>query len=301
MVITDLLLGTPPSRELPRAVTASSPDVLFRVGIMLDMWFDSAQTAVGLANVMVTGWPGSLPRNELRMRLARILSVRGHLKAAARELLAAVDLTATPDGETLELFTELAMTGSIPAALVSRTFARWSATSPRAAVFALPWYAQERDTAALRTGASLADSFARAGTTPRSREVARYAAAAARAYHTLAVGDTAGALGRFLALPDSLCPDCYFDWRTRGDLLMRAGRLDESHQDLVRVLTYAWTVPTYPSALVQLGELEERRGHLETAAQSWRTALEAWSAADSSLAPERRRAQEGLRRLGAAA
>ena len=58
------------------------------------------------------------------------------------------------------------------------------------------------------------------------------------------MGDSAAAVGHFLALPDSLCPDCYFDWKTRGELQMAAGRLDDAERDLTRVLTYAWTVPT---------------------------------------------------------
>lgn len=299
MVITDLLLGAAKPGDLPPAVKAASPDILYNVGIMLDMWFDSSETALDMARAMVAMPPNSFSTRELHMRLARILSVRGHLREAGRELLAATDLSEPPDGETLELFTELAVVGAVPADLSRRTFAGWSRTSPRAAAFALPWYLAQRDTAALRSAVGLADSLAVASATPRDRELARYGAAGARAYQILARGDSAAALVRFLALPDSLCTDCYFDWMTRARLLMAAGRLDEAHRYLVRVLTYAWTVPTYPAGQVLLGELEERRGHREGAARSYRTAIAAWSGADSSVMAERGEAEEGLRRVTA--
>jgi tetratricopeptide (TPR) repeat protein len=231
------------------------------------------------------------------MRLARILSVRGHLEEAGEQLLAATDPVKEPDGETIEFFTELALVEAIPSAVSRRAFAQWARASPRGAIFSLPWYAARRDTSALRSGLRLADSLAASGGTPRDRELARYGAAAARAYLSLAMGDSAAAVGLFAALPDSLCPDCYFDWKTRGELRMAAGKLDEAERDLTRVLTYAWTVPTYPATLVLFGRLSELRGDKKAAARYYRTALAAWSSADSTILPERRRVEQSVQRL----
>jgi serine/threonine-protein kinase len=299
MAITDLLLGRT-NQGLPEAVGRASPDVLYRVGLTLDMWFDSAETALALARVMAAKPAETFSAHELRIRYARILSVRGHLQAAGRELLAASDLTTAPDGEMVELFTELALVNAIPADRARSTFHRWLRMTPRGAVFALPWYAAARDTAALTAAGRLADSLAAAGDTPQHRQVARYGAAAARAYHDLARGDSVRALSGFLALPDSLCPDCYFDWLTRAELLMATGRLDQARRFLVRVLTYAWTVPTYPAALVLLGQLDEQRRDRPEAARAYRTALDAWRDPDLSLLPARRKAEDGWRRLNAA-
>jgi tetratricopeptide (TPR) repeat protein len=261
------------------------------------MWFDSSETAVELARSMVTMPPGSFSARERRMRLARVLSVRGHLEEAGKELLAVIGPVEEPDDETIEFFTELALVDAIPATVSRRAFARWARTSPRGAIFSLPWYAARRDTFALRSGIRVADSTAAAGPTPRYRELERYRAAAARAYLSLALGDSAAARESFQALPDSVCPDCYFDWRTRGELLLAAGRLDEAERDLTRVLTYAWTVPTYPAGLVLLGRLAALQGDKEGAARQYRTALAAWSSADRSILPERQRVEESLRRL----
>ena len=78
------------------------------------------------------------------------------------------------------------------------------------------------------------------------------------------------------------------------------GRLDQARRFLVRVLTYAWTVPTYPAALVLLGQLDEQRRDRPEAARAYRTALDAWRDPDPSLLPARRKAEDGWRRLNAA-
>jgi eukaryotic-like serine/threonine-protein kinase len=296
-IITHLMLANPGEENVRAVIERTSPDVLYSVTLTLDMWFDSSETAVRLARAMVKMPSGTFSARERRMRLARILSVRGHLQEAGKQLLATTDPVEEPDGETIELFTELALVDAVPATASRRAFARWARTSPRGAIFSLPWYAARRDTAALRSGVRLAASVAASGPTPHGRELARYGTAAARAYLSLAVGDSAAAVGLFRALPDSLCPDCYFDWKTRGELLMAAGRLDEAERDLTRVLTYAWTVPTYPAALVLLGRLAELRGDKEKAARHYRTVLAAWSSADSAMLPERRRVEQSLKRV----
>jgi hypothetical protein len=297
MAITDRLLGGHESRSLRDVITHSSADVLYRVDLTLDMWFDSSETSLAIARAMVTMPSGAFTPRDLRIRLARILSVRGHLQAAAHELLAVVDPAEPADGEIIEFFTELALANAIPSGLARTTFARWTRESGRGAIFALPWYAAHGDTAALSSATLVADSLSSAGVNAAQRQLARYAAMAARGYHLLATADSAGALNRFLLLPDSLCPDCYMDWSTRAGLLMAAGRLDQAKRNLVRVLTYAWTVPTYPATLVRLGRLEERRGDRVSAARSYQAAVQAWRAPDASLLPERERAENAWRRL----
>jgi serine/threonine-protein kinase len=298
MALTDLLLGRPEG-GLPAEIKVASPDVLYRIGLTLDMWFDSSETALNVAREMVVKSPGVFTRHELSMRLARILSVRGHHEAAAREVMGATDLSEPPDGETVEFFTELALANAIPATVCRRTFAAWGRTSLRGAAFSLPWYAAQADTQALRASAGRADSMARSAATPRGRELARYVGAAARAYGALSRGDSATALHLFAMLPDSLCPDCYFDWKTRARLLYSAGQLNDSYRLATRVLTYAWTVPTYPETLAFLGELEERRGNREAAMRSYRTALDAWSRPDPSVLETRRAVESAMRRVTA--
>ena len=86
-------------------------------------------------------------------------------------------------------------------------------------VSTLPYWLARRDSAAMLAIARRFDSIARATPDEIDRGVATYAVHAAPAYLALLARDTATAVRRFEALPDSLCPLCYLDRMTLGHLL----------------------------------------------------------------------------------
>lgn len=291
--------GSLSSPETEPLVRTASAEVLYRAASTLDMWFDSSETAVRLARLMVQERPRSPEWGDervLRLRLARLLAQRGHLKRAYHEFAPLIDHRA-PGDENLELFTELALLGIVKADSARQVFHDWLRSSPRGAIFALPWWAQVGDTAALRQAAAVQDSLAKAGDTPARRELARYGVAAARAYEALARADSSGAAARFAALPDSLCQDCYLDWTTHAMLLLQSREPREARQLLTRVVTFAWTVPTYAGASLLLGRAQESLGDRAAASRAYRVTAEAWANADSSLMPQVDEARKALTRL----
>jgi eukaryotic-like serine/threonine-protein kinase len=290
--------GSLSSPEIEPLVRTASAGVLYRAASTLDMWFDSSETAVRLARLMVQGRPRSPEWDDkvLRLRLARLLAQRGHLERAYHEFKPLIDHRA-PGDENLELFTELAMLGIVPADSARQVFHDWLRASPRGAIFALPWWSQVGDTAALRQAAAVQDSLAEAGDTPARRELARYGVAAAHAYEALARADTSGAAAGFAALPDSLCQDCYLDWKTHAMLLVQRHEPGEARRLLTRVVTFAWTVPSYAGASLLLGRIEESRGDRAAASRAYRATADAWAGADSSLTPQVIEARKALARL----
>ena len=287
--------------ETDQLVQAGSTGVLYRATATLGMWFDSAETAVRLARAMVRAKPAAAPFDDflaLRRRLARVLALRGHLHEAYEQILPQVQ-SGVPADETVDLFTDLCLLGAVPTAVARATFDRWWTISPRARIFALHWWAARGDTAALRRAPRSLDSLARMDTIPQQAQLGEYGAAAATAYQLLSRGDSATALSRLLALPDSFCQDCYLDWVERAQLLERRGRLPEAQRYLKRLTAYAWHLPTYPLATLQLGAVDERLREPTDAERAYRATATAWEHADSSLRGFVAQARQGLDRLRA--
>ena len=291
--------GSLSSREIQSLVRSASAEVLYRAASTLSMWFDSSEAAVRLARLMVQGRSRSPEWGDeqvLRLRLARLLAQRGHLERAYSLFKPLIDHR-SPGDENLELFTELALLGIIPADSARQVFHDWLRASPRGALFALPWWSQMRDTVALRLAAAVQDSLAKAGDSPARRELARYGVVAAHAYEALARADTAAATARFAALPDSLCQDCYLDWKTHAMLLLQSHELHEARRLLTRVVTFAWTVPSYAGVSLHLGRVEESLGDKAAAIRAYRATADAWANADSTLTPQVDAARKALARL----
>ena len=286
--------------ETDALIRTASSGVLYRATATLGMWFDSAETAVVLARAMVRAQRAPAPFDDslaLERRLARVLALRGHLQEAATHILPQTR-SGIPADETVELFTDLALLGAIPGSVAHTTFARWRAVSPRAVIFALPWWAAQNDTTALHHAGRFLDSLARADPTPQRAQLGGYGAAAALAYRALSSGDTLGALTRLLALPDSFCQDCYLDWVARARLLARRGRLSEAQRYLRRVTAYAWHLPTYPLATLLLGSVDERLQQPAEAVRAYRATATAWENADTTLRGYVAEARLALTRLG---
>jgi tetratricopeptide (TPR) repeat protein len=300
--LSDYLMSSTESSLRPATdpnLKSASADMLYRAASTLDMWFDSTEKAVQLAQLMVQNRVRSPTWGNdevLKLRLARLLAQRGHLQQSWTVLRGLVDHN-SPADENLELFAELALLGVVPPDTATQVFRDWLRASPRGAIFALPWWAHSRDTISLAHAIAVQESLATSGENPARRELARYGVAAGFAYRALADGDTATAMARFAALPDSLCQDCYLDWQARAELLMRRGELRSAQRLLTRVITFAWTVPTYAAASLLLGMTEERLGNRSAAIKAYRTTADAWANSDRLLRPKVESARRALARL----
>jgi serine/threonine-protein kinase len=295
--LTEQLLDstTARSRSTILALDRASADVLYRVTANLGMWFDDGETAIETARRLYRATNGSarfLDGETKRLRLAHVLSVRGRFDEAWAFMRSGVAL-ATPSDETIELVGDLAMTGVVPERTVDSVFGLWMTTSPRGVVFALPWWAQRGDTAAIERASR---KFGAWMLEPDHRDLGTYGSLASRAYLAMARHDTTRALRAFAALSDSLCADCYLDWFTYGRLLLVSAQWTLARRQFERVTNYAWILPTYPAASLWLGRVADRMQDFALARHAYTSTETAWVHGDSAVRPFVQEAISALQR-----
>jgi len=196
--------------------------------------------------------------------------------------------------------------GAIPRETVEAVLARWFHHRADRGFSFFPWFADgpchrtleaalwwgaRRDTASLQRLVSQEESGARAVRNVAVAIDARPVPGFARAALALARGDTSLALSRFLALPDSLCPDAQQLREVRFRLLAATGRdhqaaavFDGSHDRRVPLM-------------LERARLAERLGDRPTAINYYRFVAQAWLHADPELQPYVAEARAALQRL----
>jgi serine/threonine-protein kinase len=118
-----------------------------------------------------------------------------------------------------------------------------------------------------------------------------------RALEAFARHDTAEAVRRFAALPDSLCPMCLHSSYSRARVLAAAHREREALALVERVLPPALVVERVFYRL-EGARLNERLGNRDDAIEAYQYVLDAWRHADPELQPIITEARAALARLG---
>lgn len=255
-------------------------------------WPDSAQTALKLSRqyfaAPAPGRYGPIEDTEVRTDfLARQLAFRGHVREAQR-LAGAIDKRIT---------FELLYVPGAPTDLLAARVAQLARIASYADL-APAWWGSRGDTASL--SAFLADGRRRAALrrNPVARLRAEYDTAAALAHLALARRDTADALRRLVALPDTLCPGCYPDRLTRARLLAAGGRRSEALRDLDEPLS-GMESPLEVIMAYERARVAEQLGLRAVAAQAYRLVADAWQFSDPEVQPYVTEAKRGLARLSA--
>ncbi len=301
--VVDKLLASrgPWPVELERHIDTAPTYVLLAALVVIGRYPDSAETGIRLARALVASRRGgepvfddSLVRSWL---LTRAFAVRGHLR----------DAYVAGGAQFPEELVRLAALGFVPPDTARGALHHWLSELPRrqlnvesftARLGALPWWAERRDTAGLHGFVRRTDEIALAP--QRNVEltlVARYGAASGRAYLALARRDTAEALRRFIALPDSICP-CPFDRLVAAQLLAARDRAAEAAPLLERWRPVDFLDPTEGPWWLERARLADRLGNRERALEAYRFVAELWRAADPELQPYVEEARDGVRRLG---
>jgi eukaryotic-like serine/threonine-protein kinase len=277
--------------ELDRLIDTTPPAVLTHAIIgCLSRFADSGEVAVRAARSRVGKAPdpaffGGAPPN---IPLAALLGYRGHLRQA----------DSIAPGRVPAVFLSLALLGAVPADSADKVFAEWARTRSQSVAAAPPWWVARGDTTSLHVWARTLDSLSRRPPAPYLGNLMRYQAAAARAYLALARRDTAAALDRFLALPDSLCPWCSQEPLIRVDLLVARGRLREAASLLDREFLVNFLPDLrYVAWMLQRGRVHERLGNRDQAIEGYRFVADAWRNADPELQPLVQEARAALGRL----
>jgi serine/threonine-protein kinase len=253
---------------------------------------DSTESLIAVARALADAPAGNAPWLTLegrKRRLSGALLYRGHVGEAATLLFG------TAGGPAPHLV-EAALLSPRPPDSAGPVFRRWLDQAAVPAVTTLPWWTARRDSAAIRKLQRTGDSLAGSSPSRAARARALYASLAASAYLTLLRGDTTAAIRQLEALPDSLCPFCYFQRLTLAQLLSSSGEdrkalqlMDAGLMDILTPSEVLWTL--------ERARVAERLGERETAARDYQYVADIWRKADPQLQPYVEEAREGLVRV----
>ena len=245
-----------------------------------------------------------------RQELALALAFRGHLREAATTNARLIsDADASPLGNSSDPFVFLALLGAIDDTLARRTFAQalrtdWGSGGTRPVppryLRGAPWWLAKGDSASLQRFAERGRAMAQAGATPLAKLRGRYFGAAAEAYLALLRGDSAGAVRRFRAIPDSLCivGSCFLEKLTLARVLAAQSQDRPAARLLDRWGRANLPTPIHVLAALEYGRVAERLGDRAAAAQQYRFVVDAWRTPDPELIPFVEEARRGLARVG---
>jgi hypothetical protein len=274
------------SPNTQEALEALPREAIAQVWFDLKWWVDPGETNARVAQAMIELSDSAFGRQSLALAMA----YRGHLNDA---------YTLTGAGVPA-LFAVLARFGGVPRDTAQARFAMWlEERSTSAIIHGHRWWAQQRDTTALRLAVAHWDSLAtvvQPEILPRVDHLRR----SGRAYLSLARGDTTLALRQLEDLP--IWPNRYYTYYepfTRAQILARLGRDREAADLLDHVpLARQWS-PTADAIVVALerGRVHDRLGNRETAIQAYSFVIDAWGTADTELQPVVTEARSALARL----
>lgn len=190
----------------------------------------------------------------------------------------------------------LATTGLIPAEPVIAEAAPLVQRQPSVVSGLLSVYTTVRDTTAIQAVARAFDSVD-VTTRAQGRPAAAHRGDVARAYLTLARGDSAGALKAFESVPMATCGGAPCAPSITARLLMRAGRHDEA----ARVLDRGWwstlNSPTAARLMLLRAEAAERVNDKPTARIWYERVVMQWGGGDAVVQPVVNTAKDGLARV----
>jgi len=272
-------------RTLDRWLDTASSAALDVAAHALEDWPDSTEIAVRLRRSLLARASESSDTNslnDLHIALSYALARRGHLRESF----------SSRKGHPFHFFAQTALLGGVP----ESTMAERAMQQPQGL---LGWFAQRRDTVALKRALRQLDSIARGAAASSTPE---WDIERARAYLSLARGDTTDAIRRFIPVIESLCPGCsysrtYLDIYFAVPLLVSRGMYQRAETwlafDNTTVLRPVFDVWF---ALAR-GRIAERLGKREKAVAAYRVVAASWRDADPQLQPYVSEARSALRRL----
>ncbi len=305
MQATSLLLDTSLApASIDSSLDTLSNEVLYAT--LLNFWLapDPAEIGIDLARRMADRRmtrPDFLsdPVNRQGF-LAAELAFRGHLRESTRLV------SAHPRLAGWALFTELALAGAIPVETADAFYRQrldrdpiWSSDEePIQSGFmgAPAWWAFRGDSASLSRWVERLKQHIPKTKAPEAA-VPTYWVGAAAAYLALARRDTAGAIARFAALPDST-GEVWFERLTLARLLTAVGRERDALAVLDREFPEWIITGSQGIWALERARVAERVGEREKAVSSYGYVVRLCRHADAGLQPLVAEAKEALQRLG---
>ena len=285
------------SAELEAELDTLSDLAMTHAFTHLQYYPDSAESAVRIARA----WAER--SSDVRYQLRWVLAFRGHLNEAYRAIQQ-VDwrIPETRFWTAQAAFAELALLGAFPDDTVRAVYDAWLDAGYGEGVFLTHrWRADRGDTAALRRIIQVGEERLperRAAVSPDSA-LGIWGTQCARAYLSLARGDTAAALEAFEALRDwPTVPWAYKERLTRAQLLAAVGRDAEAAAVLDQIPSVGYPpAPVEVVWILERARVNDRLGNREKAAEGYAYVVDVWRDADPLLQPFVEEARRALRRL----
>jgi serine/threonine-protein kinase len=272
-------------RRLADSLSASSEVSLWLAMEPMQRWTDGTEKELVLLRAYADTRRTRSGTLDWNPNLSSWLISRGHVREALQM-----------PGPAPFWLDELALMDAVPADSAERVFDAWRREGSPDFSYALAWWAHRRDTVALGQFARRPVPGVATGWEPHV--TGRWMADAGAAYYALARGDSAEALTRFLALPDSGCY-CRLHRLVRSQLLAAAGRYREAMTLLDQVYGQESAPPT-PSEVfwvLERARVAERLKDFEKARRDYGWVATIWRHADPELQPYVAEARAGLARL----
>jgi serine/threonine-protein kinase len=280
--------------ESTRLLQDASPSALVDALAVFRRAADSTELGIEIARALAAAPAGDarwLTRTERERRLGGILLYRGHVREAVK-ILYQNPFSLPPH------LVEAALLSAAPPDSAASMFRAWFSNRPlAAAATTLPWWAARRDSVSIRAVQRRSDSVALLSATSEvDRKLAKYTSEATQAYLALVRHDTAIAIQRLEALPDTLCPLCYFQRLILGQLLS-ARQEDQKAAKLLEPWLTELLVPSEILWTLERARVAERLGDREKAAHNYQYVADIWRHADPELQAYVTEAREGLTRV----
>ena len=283
-----ILESRPDDPAVQTLLDTSSADALYMAASALRYLRDSAEIVIRIRRSLVHHRRATsvivTDSNRTRRSLVRALELRGRF----HEARAIARPGSWEDGE-------LALIGAVPADSAEQLFRRFRREARPGMYLSVAWWADRGDTAAILDAMAFADSVQRVTRNAAERRDQAFFVASSQVKLSLARRDTAGALRRLEAIPDTMCAFCVEEVHLRARLLAAVGR-DREALALYDRLWEGWQ-PWRVLAQFERGRVAERLGEREKATDAYAYVADAWMHADPPLQPVVAESRAGLQRL----
>jgi hypothetical protein len=283
--------GTP---EVRKALDTMSADGLFAAYWPLFSSADATTPILPVAQAIAQGRPGRSPlwKDEgfRRWLLASPLMQRGRYREA-------VTVEGSRSRWVMGLAALAGVQPSDSAAPAFQEMLRVRSLNELRAAGGPTFWAAMGDTASLKILGRAIDSTSKVATGGSRTASLSAFSQSTQAYQALARRDTAEALRRFVALSDTLCPECVGEHLQKARLLALAGR-DHEAADVLGGGLHSYS-PWYVWVALERARVADRLGERDRAVEGFQLVTSRWFKADPELQPFVEEARRALERLSA--
>ncbi len=263
------------SRDVQAMLDRTPSFVLYHAWVPVRRWADSSEIALRLLKALARKPRSSPTFTDDSVMLQSALPLQLAYRGRMREAYDAVG------DKPSRLFAQFAELGIVARDSAQRVFGQWLGAKRPEAHTALAWWSSTRDTASIKQ--LLANYESGVSTAPNEqRAMAQYNVSSARAFLTLARGDTVAASKAFAELPDTVCLRCDNDRIQSARLATASGNFERADR-ILRQRLYSAITPMEISIAFERAQLAARLKRADVARATSGLVVNAWQGGDPEI------------------